>query len=57
MTTAFLVKIDKGIPSTLTVYATKTTTTAYCLRTTQSGRSWSALGPGASFFKNNTTCT
>ena len=57
MTTAFLVKIDKGIPSTLTVYATKTTTTAYCLRTTQSGRSWSALGPGVSSFKNNTTCT
>jgi prepilin-type N-terminal cleavage/methylation domain-containing protein len=57
MTTAFLVKIDKGIPSTLTVYATKTTTTAYCLRTTQSSRTWSALGPGVSSFKNNATCT
>ena len=57
MTTAFLVKINKGIPSTLTVYATKTTTTAYCLTTTQSSRSWSALGPGVSSFKNNATCT
>jgi len=57
MTTAFLVKINKGIPSTLTVYATKTTTTAYCLTTTQSSRAWSALGPGVSSFKNNATCT
>jgi prepilin-type N-terminal cleavage/methylation domain-containing protein len=57
MTTAFLRRIDRAIPSTLTVYAAKTTTIAYCLRTTQQGRSWSALGPGAVSFKNNTTCT
>ncbi len=57
MTTTQLRKIDRGIPSTLTVYATKTTTTAYCLSTTQSARSWSALAPGSVSFKNNTTCT
>lgn len=57
MTTARLRAIDRGIPSTLTVYGAKTTATAFCLRTTQQGRAWSALGPGLVSFKNNTTCT
>jgi type IV pilus assembly protein PilA len=59
MTTARLRLYDRGIKTALTVYATKTTVTAYCLRITVSGRAWSALGPGlvASSYKNNTTCT
>ncbi len=57
MTTARLRTIDRGVPSSLTVYAAKTTVTTYCLRTTQSGRAWSALAPGSLVFKNNTTCT
>jgi type IV pilus assembly protein PilA len=57
MTTALLRTIDKGIPSTLTVYAAKTTTTTYCITITQQGRVWSALAPGVVSYKNNATCT
>ena len=59
MTTARLRLYDRGVKTALTVYATKTTVTAYCLTITLSGRSWSALGPGlaSTSYKNNTTCT
>ena len=59
MTTARLRAYDRGIQTALTVYASKTTVTAFCLRNTIAGRSWSALGPGVgtTSYKNNTTCT
>ncbi len=59
MTTARLGLYDRGIQTALTVYSSKTTVTAFCLRITVAGRAWSALGPGvgATSYKNNTTCT
>ncbi len=57
MTTARLRKYDAGIPLTLVVYAAKTTSTSHCLAATESGRTWSALGPGTAPFNNNGTCT
>jgi len=57
MTTALLRTYDAGIPLTLQVYAAKTTSMTHCLATTQSGRTWSALGPGTRSFDNNGSCT
>ena len=61
MTTARLKLYDGGIKTgtgAMTVLASKTTQTAYCIRITVSGRQWSLLGPGiaASSHKNNLTC-
>jgi prepilin-type N-terminal cleavage/methylation domain-containing protein len=61
-------KYDKGIktgPGALTVLASKTTATAYCMRITVSGRKWSLRGPAiatgltaaTSSYKNNNNCT
>jgi prepilin-type N-terminal cleavage/methylation domain-containing protein len=57
MTVALLRQYDAGIPNTLTVYVAKTTATTHCLAATQSGRTWSVLGPGTRPFDNNGTCT
>lgn len=58
MTATLLRKGYPGISSTLTVVSGKTTVTAYCLTDTQSGRAWSALGPGLSnsSFRSNSKC-
>ncbi len=49
---------DAGLANTLAVVSGKTTATAYCLTATESGRTWSAMGPGISdqSFKNNKNC-
>jgi type IV pilus assembly protein PilA len=59
LTTARMRTYDRGIQTALTVYATKTNVTTYCIRITLNGRAWSVLGPGhnAASYKNNTTCT
>ena len=61
MTTARLRLYDRGIKTgtgAMTVLASKTTQTAYCIRITVSNRQWSLLGPAlaASSHKNNLTC-
>ncbi len=58
MTTARLRNYDKGIHTALTVLASKTNVTAYCLRITVNSRAWSALGPGiaTTSYKNNANC-
>jgi prepilin-type N-terminal cleavage/methylation domain-containing protein len=58
MNTNRLRRYDRGIRTTITVYAARTTVSAYCLRTTHMGRSWSMLGPGiaSSSYRRNTTC-
>lgn len=57
MTLTLMRQYDRGIPDTVTVHGAMTNVTAYCLASTQSGRSWSALGPGLNTFVNNATCT
>ena len=61
MTTARLRVYDRGIKTSLTVYAsaTRTTATTYCIRNTINGRAWSLYGPStaATQYKNNLTCT
>ena len=49
---------DAGLAATLTVVAGKTTDSAYCLTATETGRTWSALGPGISndSFRPNKNC-
>jgi prepilin-type N-terminal cleavage/methylation domain-containing protein len=58
MTTARLRNYDRGIRTALTVLASRTTTTAYCVRITINGRTWSALGPGltTASYRNNANC-
>lgn len=48
MTAALLRAYEPGLAASLTVVSGKTTATAYCLRATENGRTWSALGPGIS---------
>jgi type IV pilus assembly protein PilA len=57
MDAASLKAIDSGVSPTLTVAAA--TATTYCLTDTQSGRTWSVAGPGATSasYKNNNNCT
>ena len=49
---------DAGIANSLTVVAGKTTDSAYCLTVTETGRTWSALGPGISdgSYRPNKNC-
>ena len=49
---------DTGLAPTLTVVAGKTNDTGYCLTSTESGRTWSATGPGLTedSFKPNKNC-
>lgn len=53
LTRARMRKYDRAIPSTLTIYAAKTTATTYCLRSTQAGSRWSVLGPALTYANNN----
>lgn len=52
-------KYDAGISANLVVVSGKTTTAQFCLRDTELGRVWSALGPGISSqsFKASKNCT
>jgi type IV pilus assembly protein PilA len=61
MTTARLRLYDRGIKTgtgSLTVLASKTTQTAYCIRITVETRRWSLLGPGIATgsYKANLNC-
>ncbi len=49
---------DSGLAPTLTVVSGKTNDGAYCLTSSESGRTWSANGPGISedSFKPNKNC-
>jgi type IV pilus assembly protein PilA len=54
MDVAALKAIDSGLASTLTVVSAGAST--YCLKDTESGKTWSVKGPGATFY-NSADCT
>jgi hypothetical protein len=61
MTPARLRQYDRGIKSgsgQITVLASKTTTSAYCIRVTVETRRWSLLGPTitSTAYKSNLNC-
>jgi type IV pilus assembly protein PilA len=57
MTIARLKVYDAGIGASVTVHSPATTATAFCLTATESGRTWSARGPGLPGFQQNATCS
>ena len=54
MDRAALVAIDSGLATNLVVVSG--TATQYCLKDTESGKTWSVKGPGATFY-NTADCT
>jgi prepilin-type N-terminal cleavage/methylation domain-containing protein len=57
MTTAILAaSYDSGLSPNLSVLASKTNATQYCLVDTQDSQTWSLLGPGSQDFVANAKC-
>lgn len=57
MTAAILqASYDPGLSPSLSVLASKTNATQYCLVDTEGGETWSLLGPGAQNFAANAKC-